>query len=206
MSRGTHQGGPTHWGPGLHPGYGFASENPDLAEVREDHGSTSVGPSAPVIDRLGDKVSARALMAEAGLPLLPGGVEPAACLEEARALAVETGYPLVIKPVAGGAAGTRRWCAAPASRRPSTVSHAARRRACSGTTGSIRSATAPPPGTSRSRCSVTGWAISSTWGRRRCSGPRPPSTQGRAPSTSWWTTPATSTLWRSTAVSRWNIP
>lgn len=86
----------------LHPGYGFASENPDLAEVREDHGSTSVGPSAPVIDRLGDKVSARALMAEAGLPLLPGGVEPAAGLEEARALAVETGYPLVIKPVAGG--------------------------------------------------------------------------------------------------------
>ncbi|MFB8119665.1 acetyl/propionyl/methylcrotonyl-CoA carboxylase subunit alpha [Streptomyces sp. NPDC055962] len=86
----------------LHPGYGFASENPDLAEVCEDHGITFVGPSATVIDRLGDKVSARALMAEAGLPLLPGGVEPAAGLEEARALAAETGYPLIIKPVAGG--------------------------------------------------------------------------------------------------------
>lgn len=58
----------------IHPGYGFLSENADFAEVCAAEGLTFVGPPAAVLARLGDKAVARALMAEAGLPLLPGSV------------------------------------------------------------------------------------------------------------------------------------
>lgn len=86
----------------IHPGYGFLSENPDFAEICEAAGITFVGPPAPVIATLGDKAACRSLMAGAGLPLLPGSTEPVASLEAARAIAADTGWPLVIKAVAGG--------------------------------------------------------------------------------------------------------
>src|SRR5207302_283454 len=60
----------------VHPGYGFLSEDSDFAEICAAEGLTFVGPPPEVIARLGDKTSARRLMAEAGLPLLPGGVDP----------------------------------------------------------------------------------------------------------------------------------
>jgi acetyl-CoA carboxylase, biotin carboxylase subunit len=86
----------------IHPGYGFLSEDADFAEVCESNGITFIGPPAAVMARLGDKTSARAAMTEAGLPLLPGSVEPLADAESAKRLADEIGYPVIIKAAAGG--------------------------------------------------------------------------------------------------------
>jgi acetyl-CoA carboxylase biotin carboxylase subunit len=86
----------------VHPGYGFLSENPDFAEVCEANGLTFIGPPADVIATLGDKTAARAAMTEAGLPLLPGSVEPLNDAEGAARLADEIGYPVIIKAAAGG--------------------------------------------------------------------------------------------------------
>ncbi len=85
----------------IHPGYGFLSENPDFAEVCEAEGITFVGAPAKVMAQLGDKASARSIMAEAGLPLLPGSREPLEG-DEAAALADTIGYPVILKAVAGG--------------------------------------------------------------------------------------------------------
>src|SRR5690349_18160980 len=86
----------------VHPGYGFLSENPDFAEVCEANGLTFIGPTAEVIATLGDKTAARAAMTKAGLPLLPGSVEPLNDAETAGRLADEIGYPVIIKAAAGG--------------------------------------------------------------------------------------------------------
>ncbi len=86
----------------IHPGYGFLSEDADFAEICESSGITFIGPPASVMAVLGDKTSARAAMTKAGLPLLPGSVEPLADVESARRLADEIGYPVIIKAAAGG--------------------------------------------------------------------------------------------------------
>jgi len=86
----------------IHPGYGFLSEDADFAEVCESNGITFIGPPPEVMAKLGDKTSARAAMTEAGLPLLPGSVEPLADAESAKRLADEIGYPVIIKAAAGG--------------------------------------------------------------------------------------------------------
>ncbi|RBQ20085.1 acetyl-CoA carboxylase biotin carboxylase subunit [Spongiactinospora rosea] len=86
----------------VHPGYGFLSEDPDLAEVCEKEGFVFVGPRASVLAGLGDKSVARGLMAGAGLPLLPGSLEPLAGRAAAERTAAEIGYPLIVKAVAGG--------------------------------------------------------------------------------------------------------
>jgi acetyl-CoA carboxylase, biotin carboxylase subunit len=86
----------------IHPGYGFLSEDADFAEVCHAEGITFIGPPPPVMAQLGDKTSARAAMTAAGLPLLPGSIEPLADAESARRLADEIGYPVIIKAAAGG--------------------------------------------------------------------------------------------------------
>ncbi|HEX5741502.1 MAG TPA: acetyl-CoA carboxylase biotin carboxylase subunit [Pilimelia sp.] len=86
----------------VHPGYGFLSEDPDFAEVCADAGLMFVGPPPQVMQRLGDKSAARAAMAEAGLPLLPGTVAPVATAAEGARVAGDIGYPVIIKAVAGG--------------------------------------------------------------------------------------------------------
>jgi acetyl-CoA carboxylase biotin carboxylase subunit len=86
----------------VHPGYGFLSEQADFAEACEAAGLTFVGPPAGVIDQLGDKSTARAAMAEAGLPLLPGTIEPVADAEAVAKVAADIGYPVIVKAVAGG--------------------------------------------------------------------------------------------------------
>jgi acetyl-CoA carboxylase biotin carboxylase subunit len=86
----------------VHPGYGFLSEDPDFAEICAAEGLTFVGPPPEVMQLMGNKATARRLMAEAGLPLLPGVVEPVATVDEARAVAASIGYPLIIKAAAGG--------------------------------------------------------------------------------------------------------
>jgi acetyl-CoA carboxylase, biotin carboxylase subunit len=86
----------------VHPGYGFLSEDPDFAEVCEANGLVFVGPPADVMARLGDKAAARALMRDAGLPLLPGSLHPVDTVELAAQIADDIGYPVVIKASAGG--------------------------------------------------------------------------------------------------------
>ncbi|MGY1942839.1 acetyl-CoA carboxylase biotin carboxylase subunit [Nocardia asiatica] len=86
----------------IHPGYGFLSENPDFAEVCEAEGFVFVGTPAAIMADLGDKSTARSLMAAAGLPLLPGSRDPLETVDEAHALADDIGYPVIIKAVAGG--------------------------------------------------------------------------------------------------------
>ncbi len=86
----------------VHPGYGFLSEDPDFAEICAAEGLTFVGPPPEVMQQMGNKATARRLMADAGLPLLPGVVEPVRTAEEGRAIADRIGYPVIIKAVAGG--------------------------------------------------------------------------------------------------------
>jgi len=86
----------------IHPGYGFLSEDPDFAEICAKEGITFIGPRPDVMQLLGNKATARSLMSDAGLPLLPGSVGPARTVDEGAAVAEEIGYPVIIKAVAGG--------------------------------------------------------------------------------------------------------
>lgn len=87
----------------IHPGYGFLAENADFAEKVENSGFIFVGPSAAVIRRMGDKVSAKEAMKAAGVPIVPGSDGALAeDPEEIIAIAREVGYPVIIKASAGG--------------------------------------------------------------------------------------------------------
>jgi acetyl-CoA carboxylase biotin carboxylase subunit len=86
----------------IHPGYGFLSEDPFFAEICSDNDITFIGPAPEVMEKVGDKAIARDLMQKAGLPLLPGTIEPVASPEEAQEIADGIGYPVIIKAVAGG--------------------------------------------------------------------------------------------------------
>jgi acetyl-CoA carboxylase biotin carboxylase subunit len=85
----------------LHPGYGFLSEKPELAELCEQAGIVFVGPRPETIRMLGDKLSARAFAIKAGLPTVPG-TDHVATLDEARRAAEAIGYPVLMKASAGG--------------------------------------------------------------------------------------------------------
>ena len=92
----------------VHPGYGFLSENADFVRACEDNELVFVGPSADVMERMGDKTRAKAEMRAAGVPLVPG-TDGAASVEAARAAADELGYPVLLKAAAGGGGkGMRR--------------------------------------------------------------------------------------------------
>ena len=85
----------------VHPGYGFLSENAAFARACRDAGLIFVGPTPEVIERMGDKITARAFVARGGAPVAPSAIEdddPASFVERARAV----GFPLLIKPAAGG--------------------------------------------------------------------------------------------------------
>ena len=71
----------------IHPGYGFLSEDPYFAEICTNEGITFIGPKPEVMEKVGDKATARQLMSAAGLPLLPGTVEPVNTLDEAHDIA-----------------------------------------------------------------------------------------------------------------------
>ncbi|MGF1466582.1 MAG: acetyl/propionyl/methylcrotonyl-CoA carboxylase subunit alpha [Sandaracinaceae bacterium] len=93
----------------LHPGWGFLSENARFATLCAQHGVTFVGPPAHVIDLMGRKLPAKRAMAEAGLKVIPGSRGLLADLDEARAVAGEVGYPVLLKANAGGGGrGMRR--------------------------------------------------------------------------------------------------
>ncbi|WP_433299564.1 acetyl-CoA carboxylase biotin carboxylase subunit [Actinoplanes sp. CA-030573] len=86
----------------IHPGYGFLSENADFARAVEANGLIWVGPPADAIAAMGDKINARNLMAEAGVPVAPGTHDPAATVEAAIEAAAAIGYPVMVKAAAGG--------------------------------------------------------------------------------------------------------
>ncbi len=86
----------------IHPGYGFLSENWRFAKACEEAGLVFVGPSWRVIQQMGDKVGARREMRRAGVPLVPGSEGPVSALDDARRVAGDIGYPLMLKSAAGG--------------------------------------------------------------------------------------------------------
>ena len=86
----------------IHPGYGFLSEDQDFAEICAAEGVTFIGPSPEVMHRVCDKSRVRTLMADAGLPLLPGSVEPVRSVAAGARMAADIGFPVIIKAVAGG--------------------------------------------------------------------------------------------------------
>src|SRR3954469_6986067 len=86
----------------IHPGYGFLSEDPFFAEICTENDITFIGPRPDVMEKVGDKAIARDLMQKAGLPLLPGTIEPVQTADEAQEIADGIGYPVIIKAVAGG--------------------------------------------------------------------------------------------------------
>jgi acetyl-CoA/propionyl-CoA carboxylase biotin carboxyl carrier protein len=86
----------------VHPGYGFLSENPRFAARVAEAGLVYIGPDAATIEAMGDKARARELMAAAGVPVLPGSEHATESAEQLRADAGRIGYPVILKPVAGG--------------------------------------------------------------------------------------------------------
>lgn len=93
----------------LHPGYGFLSENPELAEICARRGIRFIGPKARVIRQMGDKIQARNAMITAGIPCVPGSDGNLADVDEALVLAKKIGYPIMLKATnGGGGRGIRR--------------------------------------------------------------------------------------------------
>lgn len=86
----------------IHPGYGFLAENPAFALACEKEGIRFIGPSSEVLELMGEKVRARRKMIQAGVPVVPGTDECVAEFRQARDMAKEIGYPVIIKPSGGG--------------------------------------------------------------------------------------------------------
>ena len=99
----------------IHPGYGFLSENAEFAEICEQSGITFIGPTAENMRRMGDKISARQTVTDAGVPILPGTNESVESTEEAQRIADEIGYPVIIKASAGGGGRGMKIVHSPAS-------------------------------------------------------------------------------------------
>ena len=97
----------------LHPGYGFLSENPLLAEACEARGVRFIGPTPDVIRRMGDKTEARRTMRAAGVPVIPGSDRNLDSLEDALGVADEVGYPVMLKATSGGGGRGIRRCNTP---------------------------------------------------------------------------------------------
>ena len=86
----------------IHPGYGFLAENAKFAQICADHQIKFIGPTPDMINSMGDKITAKETMIKAGVPVVPGGEGLLESLEEAKSLAREIGYPVMMKATAGG--------------------------------------------------------------------------------------------------------
>jgi acetyl-CoA carboxylase biotin carboxylase subunit len=86
----------------IHPGYGFLAENAKFAQICADHQIKFIGPTPEMINSMGDKITAKETMIKAGVPVVPGGEGLLQSLEEAKRLAKEIGYPIMMKATAGG--------------------------------------------------------------------------------------------------------
>jgi acetyl-CoA carboxylase, biotin carboxylase subunit len=98
----------------LHPGYGFLAENPALPRACVENHVTFIGPTAESMERLGSKTAGRQLARKAGVPTVPGAIEPIAQIEDAKKTAAEIGFPVVVKAVAGGGGKGMRLIPSPA--------------------------------------------------------------------------------------------
>ena len=86
----------------IHPGYGFLSENAKFSKICAEHGIKFIGASPEMIEKMGDKASAKATMKAAGVPTVPGSDGLVESLEHAKKIAAEIGYPVMLKATAGG--------------------------------------------------------------------------------------------------------
>jgi pyruvate carboxylase subunit A len=93
----------------IHPGYGFLSENPELAEICTRRDIKFIGPDAEIIRQMGDKIQARTAMIDASIPVIPGSEGNIETLDEAKKIASSIGYPIMLKATnGGGGRGIRR--------------------------------------------------------------------------------------------------
>ena len=86
----------------IHPGYGFLAENAKFAQICNDHGIKFIGPTPDMINSMGDKITAKETMIKAGVPVVPGGEGLLQSVAEAKSLAKNMGYPVILKATAGG--------------------------------------------------------------------------------------------------------
>jgi acetyl-CoA carboxylase biotin carboxylase subunit len=86
----------------VHPGYGFLAENSRFAKICNDHGIKFIGPTPEMINSMGDKITAKETMIKAGVPVVPGGEGLLQSVDEAKGLAKDMGYPVILKATAGG--------------------------------------------------------------------------------------------------------
>ena len=86
----------------IHPGYGFLAENPALARACAEAGITFIGPTAEAMEKLGSKTAARHVAREVSVPTVPGTLDPIESVDELILIARKTGFPVVLKAVAGG--------------------------------------------------------------------------------------------------------
>ncbi len=117
---------------GLHPGYGFLSENADFADACAREGITFVGPSGDTIRKAGSKSAARELMKAAGVPVTPGSDGPVDTVEAALAAAERVGYPVLLKASAGGGGRGIRRCDGPEALPAAYAEAKAEAKACFG--------------------------------------------------------------------------
>ncbi|OIQ93232.1 biotin carboxylase [mine drainage metagenome] len=86
----------------VHPGYGFLAENAKFSQICADYGIKFIGPTPDMINSMGDKVTAKETMIKAGVPVVPGGEGLLESIEQAKSIAKEIGYPVILKATAGG--------------------------------------------------------------------------------------------------------
>jgi acetyl-CoA carboxylase biotin carboxylase subunit len=86
----------------VHPGYGFLAENSRFAQICNDHDIKFIGPTAEMINAMGDKITAKETMIKAGVPVVPGGEGLLQSLDEAKKIASDMTYPVILKATAGG--------------------------------------------------------------------------------------------------------
>lgn len=86
----------------IHPGYGFLAENPKFAEICEECGIIFIGPKASMMEKLGDKISARKIAYQSSVPILQGTLDPISDLKEAIKIAKKIKFPVILKAAAGG--------------------------------------------------------------------------------------------------------
>ncbi len=86
----------------IHPGYGFLAENAKFSQICQDHGIKFIGPTPDMINKMGDKITAKETMIKAGVPVVPGGEGLLESVSEAISLAKDVGYPVILKATAGG--------------------------------------------------------------------------------------------------------
>jgi acetyl/propionyl-CoA carboxylase alpha subunit len=94
----------------VHPGYGFLSENTVFAKKLEDHGVIFIGPNSNAIEKMGDKAISKQMANDAGVPVVPGSTGEIESADEAKKIAADIGYPVLLKAVAGGGGKGMRTC------------------------------------------------------------------------------------------------